>query len=164
MVAIGATAAEPPAQVTGEEAEEAGWDREATRGATVLAPVDGTIAWVDESSPSCLGFAIAIDGHPDHRLALFHVEGYPTRGRVTKGEPIGRVAAGGCGPGDHIHMVLYKPKAGAADDPVDGRVGVPFAGAWEIDGCGYPDDKETANQHRGTLVPCQAPDRASAEP
>jgi len=148
----------------GEGADQTGWDVEATRGATVLSPVDGTIAWTDTSTPSCLGFAIDVDGAPGYRLALFHVEGYPKSGRVQRGKPIGKVSAKGCGQGDHIEMVLYKPQAGADDkDPVAGRVGVPFAGEWEIDGCAYPDDKRTANQYRGELVPCTTAAPASAD-
>jgi hypothetical protein len=144
-----------------EGADRAGWDEDSTEGETVLSPVDGAIAWVDESDPPCLGVGIAIDGFPGHRLALFHIEGYPTNGRVRRGEPIGTVAAGGCGPGNRIEMVLYE----AGDDPADPvaqRTGVPFAGDWEIAGCAYPDDKQTINQYRGELVPCIAVEAATA--
>jgi hypothetical protein len=58
-------------------------------------------------------------------------------------------------------MVLYQPQAGAADDPEAGRKGVPFAGDWTIAGCDFPDDKQTANQYRGVLVPCTPEDDTS---
>ena len=60
--------------------------------------------------------------------------------------------------GDHIHMALYQPQTGAADDPEEERKGVPFTGDWVIAGCDYPDDKQTANQYRGELVPCTPKD------
>lgn len=138
------------------------WDREGTRGASVLSPVDGTVAWIDESDPPCLGFAIDIDDAPGYRLALFHVEGYPERGRVKRGEPIGRVAEGGCTPGDYLHLVLYKTTAQEdEDDRPDDRRAIPFAGDWAIGTCTYRDDKKTTHQHRGRLVPCR-PDDAEA--
>ena len=145
-----------------EGADREGWDEDATEGATVLSPVDGMIAWVDESEPPCLGFGIDIGDSPGYRLALFHVEGYPTSGPVRRGEPIGTVAAGGCGPGNRIEMVLYE----VGDDPADAvaeRTGIPFAGEWEIAGCAYPDNKRTINQYRGELVPCVIVDAATAE-
>jgi hypothetical protein len=146
-----------PGGLLAEGTDRAGWDETATEGATVLSPVDGAIAWVDESDPPCLGVGIAIDDAPGYRLALFHVAGYPTSGSVRRGEPIGSVAAGGCGPGNRIEMVLYEVGEDPAD-PVAARTGIPFAGEWEIAGCAYPDNKRTINQYRGELVPCVAVD------
>ncbi len=160
--ARGRCALTPVAEADDEEGTETSWDRRATRGADVLSPVDGRIAWVDDSTPSCLSFGLVIDGHPGYRLALFHVEDFPEPGtRVQQGEPLGTVAAKGCGPGDYVHMVLYElDPEDKADDPVGDRVGVPFAGDWAIAGCAYPDDRRTRNQYRGRLVPCPGEDDA----
>jgi len=144
------------------DADEPGWDAQATRGANVLSPVDGTVAWTAEANAPCQSVGIDIKGHPGYRLALLNVEGPPERGQsVKQGKRIGKVAKSGCEGGDHLHMVLYQPQAGAADDPEEGREGVPFAGEWAIDGCDYPDDKKTVNQYRGVLVPCNPEDDTS---
>jgi hypothetical protein len=144
-----------PISESGEDASEPGWDTAATRGANVLSPVDGTVAWTEEANAPCPSVGIDITGHPGYRVALFNVEGRPEPGQSVKlGKKIGKVAKEGCEGGDHIHMVLYQPQAGAAGDPEAGRKGVPFTGDWTIAGCDYPDDKQTANQYRGVLVPC----------
>lgn len=136
--------------------QETNWDRAATRGVTVLSPVDGTVAWTDDSDADCRGIGVAIDGDPGHRLALFFLDDHPAEGQaVRRGEPIGTVAAGDCRGGGALHLVLYTPKAGDEADPVVGRVGAPFAGEWTIAGCAYPDDERTANQYRGQLAPCR---------
>jgi hypothetical protein len=138
------------------------WDREATQGSTVVAPVDGTVAWTDGEA-SCLTVAIDIAGHAGYRLALFNVEGNLERGqRLTRGKRIGKVARRGCERGDRLRMALYQPQAGTNDDPVVVREGVPFDGEWAIAGCEYPDDKRTAEQYRGQLVPCKPEDEVSA--
>ena len=144
------------------DASEPGWDTAATRGANVLSPVDGTVVWTEEANATCPSVGIDIKGHPGYRLALFNVEGHPERGETVKqGKRIGKVAKEGCAEGDRLHMVLYQPQAGAADDPEEGRKGVPFTGEWVIAGCDYPDDKKTANQYRGDLVPCTPEDGTS---
>jgi murein DD-endopeptidase MepM/ murein hydrolase activator NlpD len=145
----------------GADGADHDWDTEATQGATVLAPVDGTVAWTEEANATCRSVGLDIKGHPGYRLTLFNVEELPDQGQpVKRGKRIGKVAKGGCEGGDHLHMALYKPQAGADDDPVAGREGVPFSGDWVIDGCDYPDDKKTANQYRGVLVPCSPEDDA----
>ena len=139
-----------------------GWDTKATQGADILSPVDGTVAWTEEANALCPTVGIDIKGHPGYRLALFNVEGHPKLGEsVKQGKKIGKVAKEGCEEGDRLHMVLYQPQAGAADDPEAGRQGVPFTGDWVIAGCDYPDDKKTANQYRGVLVPCKPEDEVS---
>ncbi len=96
-------------------------------------------------------------------MALFNVEGHPERGQsVTRGKRIGKVANGDCDGGNVVSMVLYKPQTGAANDPEEGRKGVPFEKEWVIDRCAYPDDKRTVNQYRGVLVPCTPKDKGSA--
>jgi murein DD-endopeptidase MepM/ murein hydrolase activator NlpD len=148
---------------SGNDAADHDWDTAATQGAMVLAPVDGTVAWTEDTSATCRSVGIDIKGHPGYRLALFNVEGHPERGQpVKRGKRMGTVAKGGCEGGDHLHMALYTPQAGADDDPVAGREGVPFTGDWAIDGCDYPDDKKTRNQYRGVLVPCPPEDNAAA--
>jgi hypothetical protein len=140
-----------------------GWDVDATQGAPVLSPVAGTVAWTTEESAACQSVGIDIKGHPGYRLALFNVEGTPERGQsVKQGKRIGKVAQGGCKGGGAVSMVLYKPRAGAADDPEEGGQGVPFSGDWAIAGCDYPDDKRTVDQYRGVLVPCPPEDKGSA--
>ena len=67
----------------------------------------------------------------------------------------------GCEEGDVLSTVLYRPRAGASDDPEEEREGVPFADEWAIDGCDYPDDKRTVNQYRGELVPCNPEDQVA---
>jgi hypothetical protein len=143
-------------------ADVPGWDIRATEGANVMSPVDGTVAWTEEANATCLSIGIDIKGHPGYRLALFNVEGHPERGQAVKrGKRIGKVAKEGCEEGDALSMVLYRPQAGASDDPEEGRDGVPFADEWAIDGCEYPDDRRTANQYRGELVPCKPEDQVS---
>jgi hypothetical protein len=44
---------------------------------------------------------------------------------------------------------------------VERRKGVPFTGDWTIAGCDFPDDKQTTNQYRGVLVPCNPEDQVS---
>jgi hypothetical protein len=147
------------------DADEPGWDTQATRGANVLSPVDGTVVWTAEPDAPCQSVGIEIKGHPGYRLALLNVEGAPKLGEAVKlGKRIGKVAKGGCEGGDRLHMALYKPQAGAADDPEEGREGAPFAGQWAIDRCDYPDDKKTANQYRGELVPCPEGQTTPATP
>ena len=151
-----------PVSSSGEDTGEPGWDTKATRGTNILSPVDGTVAWTEEANAPCPSVGIDITGHPGYRLALFNVEGRPELGQSVKlGKKIGKVAKGGCEGGDLVHMVLYQPQAGAADDPEEGRRGVPFTGDWAIDGCEYPDDKQTTNQYRGVLVPCNPEDQVS---
>jgi hypothetical protein len=162
-VAEGTCELGPASESSGADADEPGWDIEATRGAIVLSPVNGTVAWTEEASAPCPSVGIDIEGHPGYRLALSNVEGHPELGQpVKRGKRIGKVARGGCEGGDHIHMALYQPQTGAADDPEEGRKGVPFTGDWVIAGCDYPDDKQTANQYRGVLVPCKPEDEVSA--
>jgi murein DD-endopeptidase MepM/ murein hydrolase activator NlpD len=162
-VADGTCELGPPSASSDADADEPGWDIVATRGANVVSPVDGTVAWTEETNATCLSIGIDIKGHPGYRLALFNVEGHPERGETVKqGKRIGKVAKEGCEEGDRLHMVLYRPQDGASDDPEEGREGVPFAGEWVIDGCDYPDDKRTANQYRAELVPCPAEDNTSA--
>jgi hypothetical protein len=162
-VAEGTCELGPASESSGADADEPGWDIEATRGAIVLSPVNGTVAWTEEASAPCPSVGIDIEGHPGYRLALSNVEGHPELGQpVKRGKRIGKVAKGGCEGGDHIHMALYQPQTGAADDPEEGRKGVPFTGDWVIAGCDYPDDKQTANQYRGVLVPCKPEDEVSA--
>jgi hypothetical protein len=161
--ADGTCALGPATGSGGADAGEPGWDTAATRGANVLSPVDGTVAWTAEASAACQSVGIEIKGHPGHRLALFNVEGYPEPGQAVKqGKRIGKVAKGDCEGGDVLSMVLYQPQAGAADDPEEGRQGVPFTGDWVIAGCDYPDDKRTVNQYRGVLVPCKPEDEVPA--
>jgi murein DD-endopeptidase MepM/ murein hydrolase activator NlpD len=151
-----------PVSASGEDASEPGWDTKATRGANVLSPVDGTVAWTEEANAPCPSVGFDIKGHPGYRLALFNVDGRPELGQsVKRGKKIGKVAKGGCEGGDHVHMVLYQPQAGVADDPVERRKGVPFTGDWTIAGCDFPDDKQTTNQYRGVLVPCNPEDQVS---
>jgi hypothetical protein len=152
-----------PAAESSTDAAEPGWDTAATQGADILSPVDGTVVWTEEANALCPTVGIAITGHPGYRVALFNVEGRPEVGEpVTRGKKIGKVAKEGCAEGDRLHMALYQPQAGAADDPEAGRKGVPFAGDWAIAGCDFPDDKKTANQYRGVLVPCIPKDGGSA--
>jgi murein DD-endopeptidase MepM/ murein hydrolase activator NlpD len=152
-----------PAAESSTDAAEPGWDTAATQGADILSPVDGTVVWTEEANALCPTVGIAITGHPGYRVALFNVEGRPEVGEpVTRGKKIGKVAKEGCAEGDRLHMALYQPQAGAADDPEAGRKGVPFAGDWTIAGCDFPDDKKTANQYRGVLVPCIPKDGGSA--
>jgi hypothetical protein len=161
--ADGTCALGPATGSDAEDTDEPGWDAAATRGANVLSPVDGTVAWTAEASATCQSLGIDIKGHAGYRLALFNVEGHPQRGEsVKQGKRIGKVAKDGCEGGDVLTMVLYRPQAGAADDPEAGREGVPFAGDWVIDGCEYPDDKRTVNQYRGVLVPCKPEDEVPA--
>ncbi len=87
----------------------------------------------------------------------FEVAGAPTKGKVKQGKPLGTVATGGCGDddaGDYLSMLLFRRQSGEEADPEADPEGVPFAGAWAIAGCAYPDDKRTANMYRGELVPC----------
>ena len=151
-----------PAPASGGDTSKPGWDTAATQGAGVLSPVDGTVVWTEEANALCPTVGIEIKGHPGYRLALFNVEGHPKLGEsVKKGKKIGKVAKKGCEEGDRVHMALYQPQAGAADDPEAGRKGVPFTGDWTIARCDYPDDKKTANQYRGVLVPCKPEDEVS---
>jgi hypothetical protein len=121
------------------------------------------VAWTAEASAACQSVGIDVKGQPGYRLALFNVEGTPERGQsVKQGKRIGKVAKGGCEGGDVLSMILYKPQAGAADDPVEGREGVPFSRDWAIAGCDYLDDKRTVNQYRGVLVPCTAKEEVAA--
>jgi murein DD-endopeptidase MepM/ murein hydrolase activator NlpD len=144
-----------PAAESSTDAAEPGWDTATTRGVNILSPVDGTVAWTEEANALCPTVGIEIKGHPGYRVALFNVEGRPEVGEsVKQGKKIGKVAKEGCAEGDRLHMALYQPQAGAADDPEAGRKGVPFTGDWTIAGCDFPDDKKTANQYRGLLVPC----------
>jgi murein DD-endopeptidase MepM/ murein hydrolase activator NlpD len=153
--AAGGTCALGPAAESSTDAAAPGWDTAATRGADVLSPVDGTVAWTEEANALCPTVGIAVAGRPGYRVALFNVEGRPEVGEpVARGTKIGRVAQEGCAEGDRLHMALYQPQSGAAGDPEAGRKGVPFAGDWAIAGCDFPDDKKTANQYRGVLVPC----------
>jgi hypothetical protein len=149
----------------GDAENEPDGDREATQGSPIHSPVDGAVAWT-EGDPSCLTVAIDVADHPGSRLALFNVEGRLERGQAVKqGKRIGKVSAmaqGTCEGGGRIRMALYRPRAGAADDPVEGRQGVPFADDWAIAGCDYPDDGRTAEQYRGELAPCPAEDEALA--
>jgi len=152
----------PTSGRTDAVADEPGWDIKATEGAFILSPVDGTVAWTSEESATCQSVGLDITGHPGYRVALFNVEGRPKRGETVKqGKRIGKVARAGCAGGDVLSMVLYRPQAGAADDPEAGRKGVPFTGDWVIARCDYPDDKKTANQYRGELVPCKPEDQVS---
>jgi hypothetical protein len=161
-VADGTCQLGPASGSSDADADEPGWDAQATRGANVLSPVDGTVAWTAETNAPCQSVGIDIKGQPGYRLALFNVEGYPERGQAVKqGKRIGKVAKGECEGGDVLSMVLYQPQTGATDDPEEGREGVPFSGDWAIDGCDYPDDKKTANQYRGELVPCPTEDNAT---
>jgi len=140
--------------------DELGWDRVATRGATVLSPIDGTIAYVGELTPTCPYVAIAVPDRPGYEVVLVNVAGAPTDGEVVRGDPIGTVAAGTCGEagdGDYLLMAVYARFDGDEPDPNAAAEGVPFADDWEIDGCAYPDNKRTANQYLGELVPCQPP-------
>jgi hypothetical protein len=152
----------------GEGGDTPDWDRKATQGSAVRSPVDGTVAWVDDSSPTCRRVGLTIAGHPDYRLALFPIEGELERGQsVKQGKRIGKIAPmgeRGCAEGNRLHMALYTPQPGADDDPVAGRKGIPFAGDWAIAGCDYPDDRRTIEQYRGELVPCSAEDEAAAGP
>jgi hypothetical protein len=144
-----------PAAESSTDAAEPGWDTAATQGGDILSPVDGTVVWTEEANALCPTVGIAITGHPGYRVALFNVEGRPEVGEsVTRGKKIGKVAKEGCAEGDRLHMALYQPQAGAAGDPEAGRKAVPFTGDWTIAGCDFPDDKKTANQYRGVLVPC----------
>jgi murein DD-endopeptidase MepM/ murein hydrolase activator NlpD len=144
-----------PAAESSTDAAEPGWDTAATRGVDILSPVDGTVAWTEEANALCPTVGIEIKGHSGYRVALFNVEGRPDVGEsVKQGKKIGKVAKEGCAEGDRLHMALYQPQAGAADDPEAGRTGVPFTGDWTIAGCDFPDDTKTANQYRGVLVPC----------
>jgi hypothetical protein len=143
-------------------ANDPGWDTQATEGAIVVSPVDGTVAWTAEANATCRSIGIDIKDHPGYRVALFNVEGHPERGKsVKRGKRIGKVAKEGCKESDAVSMVLYRPHAGASDDPEEGRDGVPFTDEWAIDGCEYPDDKRTVNQHRGELVPCKPEDHVA---
>ena len=151
-----------PASASGGDTSKPGWDTAATQGAGVLSPVDGTVAWTEEADTLCPTVGIDIKGHPGYRLVLSNVEGHPKLGEpVKKGKKIGKVAKKVCDEGDLVHMVLYQPQAGAAADPEAGRKGVPFTGDWTIARCDYPDDKKTANQYRGELVPCKPEDEVS---
>ena len=162
-VADGTCELGPAAESSDADAAEPGWDTAATQGVDILSPVDGTVAWTEEANAPCPTVGIDIKGHPGYRLALFNVEGHPELGEsVKQGKKIGKVAKEGCAEGDRLHMALYQPQAGAADDPEAGRKGVPFTGDWVIAGCDYPDDKKTANQYRGVLVPCNPEDEVSA--
>jgi hypothetical protein len=146
----------------GEAGNEPDWDREATQGSAVRSPVDGTVAWT-EGETSCLAVAIDVADHPGYRLALFNIAGTLERGqRVRRGRQMSTVAERGCERGDRIGMVLYRPQAGADEDPAAEREGVPFAGAWTIAGCDYPDDGRTVEQFRGELVPCTPEEDATA--
>jgi hypothetical protein len=157
------TCALGPAAESGADAGKPGWDGGATRGADVLSPVTGTVAWTEEANATCPRIGIDIEGHPGYRLALFNVAGVPEPGQsVKQGKKIGKVAKEGCEESDRLHMVLYQPQAGVADDPEEGRKGVPFAGDWAIADCDYPDDQRTANQYRGMLVPCTPEDATPA--
>jgi hypothetical protein len=152
----------PASRRSGAATDDPGWDAEATQGAPVLSPVDGTVAWTAEANAACQSVGIDIKGHRGYRVALFNVEGTPERGQsVTRGKRIGKVAKGGCEEGDALSMVLYQPQEGASDDPVAGRQGVPFNGEWAIANCDYPDDRRTVNQYRGELVPCPPEDTTS---
>ncbi|MDF3037762.1 MAG: Tryptophan synthase alpha chain [Thermomicrobiales bacterium] len=157
------TCALGPAAESGADAGKPGWDGGATRGADVLSPVTGTVAWTEEANATCPRIGIDIEGHPGYRLALFNVAGVPEPGQsVKQGKKIGKVAKEGCEESDRLHMVLYQPQAGVADDPEEGRKGVPFAGDWAIADCDYPDDQRTENQYRGMLVPCTPEDATPA--
>jgi hypothetical protein len=142
----------------GEPGSEPDWDREATQGSAVLSPVDGTVAWVDDTTASCRNVGIDVAGRPGYRLVLFPLDSKLKHGQAVKqGKRIGKVAAlddQSCDQGDRLHMVLYEPQPQADEDSVAGQKGMPFADEWEIAGCDYPDDGRTINQYRGLLVPC----------
>lgn len=138
---------------------EAGWDRAATRGAAVLAPVDGRITYAGELTPTCRYIGIDVDGHPGYQIVLINVDGAPSEGKVERGKRLGTVATGACGDddaGDALSMLLFRRHEDGEADPEAPPEGVPFADDWQIAGCAYPDDKRTANQHVGQLVPCLA--------
>ncbi|MDQ2655164.1 MAG: hypothetical protein M3Z20_19200 [Chloroflexota bacterium] len=139
------------------------WDLEATRGADVLSPVDGTVAWVENVSARCRRVGLEIAGRPGFRLTLSPLTGKLEQGQaVVQGKRIGKIAPSGeqgCEDGGVLRMALYQPQPGT-DDPPAGRTSVPFAGDWAIAGCDYSADQRTREQYQGELVPCSSADLA----
>lgn len=111
----------------------------------VVAPVSGTIRWVDRGSGAML-----IDAGNGYGVSIFHVTvagGLSSGQRVQRGQYIGTISGVG---GDgyaatpHIQLTVWQFTGG-------GHVAVPFTGPNAISGREFPSNG-SANQYLGTRV------------
>ncbi len=113
----------------------------ATAGTPVLAPLDGTVAWLD---PDCL----ELTDRAGMRVLLchfFHDPGVHDGLPVARGQRLGTVAPAGQAGNNglaHIHVAVHY-------DHVNGGVTVPLAGAYAMEGTALP-AVTTFNAYAGT--------------
>jgi hypothetical protein len=116
-----------------------------TAGQSVVAPVSGTVQWVDRGSGGML-----IDAGNGYGVAVFHVtlNGDLRSGtQVAQGQHIGQISGPG-GDGfmsmEHIEIAVWQLNGGS-------HTSVPFTGSNAIGGQEFPDSGAT-NEHMGARV------------
>ena len=116
-----------------------------TAGTPVVAPVSGTIRWVDRPSGGML-----IDAGNGYGVAFFHVTidgGFASGGRVERGQHVGTIS----GPGGEGYAVTPHIAIQVWQFVDGGHVSVPFDGPNAIAGREFP-DIGGENQHMGVQV------------
>jgi len=122
----------------------------AAAGQPVLAPVNGTVRWRDDSTGG-----LSINLGNGYAFAFFHVNvnaDLQAGSTITQGQPLGTIAAGGqANNGDtaHIHVTLWQTTDGGNWN----RTAVPFTGPNAIDGYDLPDKGASSkNQYNGMTL------------
>jgi hypothetical protein len=116
-----------------------------TAGQPVVAPVSGTVQWVDRGSGGLL-----IDAGNGYGVTLFHVtlnRDLRSGSSVTQGQHLGQIS----GPGGEGYMSMAHIEIGVWQLNGRSHTSVPFTGANAIGGQEFPDSGGT-NQHMGAKV------------